>query len=87
MFKKHSSNTRTKFVMTVLAAAVSAQCAIANAASDGNMRVIVGFKGGDMAKGKAALASARGTVMHDLPARPDRSLRIVAHQGHAPVPA
>ena len=67
MFKKHSSNTRVKFAMTVLATAVSAQCAIAHAASDGNLRDIVGFKGGDMAKGKAALASARGTVMQDLP--------------------
>jgi methyl-accepting chemotaxis protein len=33
--------------------------------------------------GPAALAAVRPAS----PARPDRSLRIVAHQGHAPVPA
>lgn len=66
MFKKQTGNTRTKFAMSVLAAAVSAHFSIASAA-DGNMRVIVGFKAGGAANGKAALAAARGKVVQDMP--------------------
>lgn len=67
MFKKHTGNTRTKFAMTVLAAAVSAHYSIATAAPDGSVRVIVGFKAGGVANGKAALAAARGKVVQDIP--------------------
>jgi subtilisin family serine protease len=66
MFIKHRSSTRAKFAMTVLAAAIGAQFSIANAAADGNVRVIVGFKAGNTANGKAALAAARGSVVLDL---------------------
>ena len=67
MFKKHQTTSRAKLVMSVLAAAIASHYSIASAASDSNVRVIVGFKAGDTANGKAALAAARGTVMQDLP--------------------
>jgi subtilisin family serine protease len=67
MFKKHFSNTSRTLVMTMLAAAVGAHCAGASAASDGTVRVIVGFKAGNVANGKAALAAAQGNVVQDLP--------------------
>ncbi len=66
MFTKHNSNTRAKFAMTVLAAAIGAQFSLAHAAADGNVRVIVGFKAGNTANGKAALAAAHGSVVLDL---------------------
>ncbi|HJU99775.1 MAG TPA: S8 family serine peptidase [Burkholderiaceae bacterium] len=67
MFKKHLSNTRSAFILTVLAAAAGAHCATASAATDGTVRVIVGFKAGSVANGKAALAAAQGNVVQDLP--------------------
>jgi len=65
MFKKQSRNTRAKFAMTVLAAAVSTQFPVASAAA-ADVRVIIGFKAGGAANGKAAIAAARGKVVQDL---------------------
>ena len=65
MFKKQSRNSRAKFVMTVLAAAVSTQFPVASAAT-GDVRVIIGFKAGGASGGKAAIAAARGKVVQDL---------------------
>jgi subtilisin family serine protease len=65
MFKKQSRNSRAKFAMTVLAAAVSTQFPVASAAT-GEVRVIIGFKAGGASGGKAAIAAARGKVVQDL---------------------
>ncbi len=65
MFKKQSRNSRATFAMTVLAAALSAQFSPASAAP-GDVRVIVGFKAGGAASGKAAIAAARGKVVQDM---------------------
>ncbi len=67
MFTKHPSNPTSRLALTLLATAIGAQCSPASAASDGNVRVIVGFKAGDSANGKAAVAAANGTVVLDLP--------------------
>jgi len=65
MFKKQSRNSRARFAMTVLAAALSAQFSPASAAP-GDVRVIVGFKAGGASSGKAAIVAARGKVVQDL---------------------
>ena len=56
-----------RFTMTFVAAALASQFPPAFAAPDDNVRVIVGFKAGGTANGKAALAAAHGKVVQDMP--------------------
>jgi subtilisin family serine protease len=55
------------FIMTLVAAALASQFPLATAAPNDNVRVIVGFKAGGAANGKAALAAARGKIVQDMP--------------------
>lgn len=79
MFKKHLRNPHSFLVMTMLAAAAAAHCGAARAADD-TVRVIVGFKAGHAANGKAALAAAQGNLVQDLP-------EIGATAAHVPAKA
>jgi subtilisin family serine protease len=67
MLRKHLTITRANIAMSVLAAAIGAHLSIASAAADDNVRVIVGFKAGGAANGKAALAAARAKIVQDMP--------------------
>jgi len=58
---------KNPLMMTLVAAALASQFSHATAASNDNVRVIVGFKAGGAANGKAALAAASGKVVQDLP--------------------
>lgn len=63
----HIGNRRATFALNVLAAALASQLLPATAAPNENVRVIVGFKAGGAANGKAALAAARGKIVQDMP--------------------
>ena len=58
---------RKPLALPLLMAAISAQYSFASAAADDTVRVIVGFKAGGAANGKAALATARGKIVQDMP--------------------
>src|SRR4051812_6869218 len=66
MFNDRKKVLRARIVLGALAAGVSMQAALANAAAADTTRVIVGFKKGAIAVGKAAITAAGGKEMLDL---------------------
>lgn len=66
MFDNKKSNLRARVLIGTLAAGVAALAPLASAATADNTRVIVGFKQGASANGKAAIAAAHGQPVLDL---------------------
>lgn len=68
MFNDRKKDLRARIVLSALAAGVSMHATFVNAAAADNARVIVGFKAGASANGKAAIAAVGGNEMLDLAA-------------------
>jgi subtilisin family serine protease len=66
MFNNRKKNLRARIVFSALAAGVSMQATLANAAAADNARVIVGFKKDASANGKKAIAALGGQEVQDL---------------------
>ncbi|HEU4843809.1 MAG TPA: S8 family serine peptidase [Burkholderiaceae bacterium] len=66
MFDNKKSNLRARVLIGALAAGVAALAPLASAATADNTRVIVGFRQGASANGKAAVAAVQGQQVLDL---------------------